>query len=70
MAALPRDSALKDQEIALRGGVMWSRDKFQVDAFVGLAFRELTLDADDSEIDQDDIDPAPFIGATVSYGIY
>lgn len=69
-AVLPDDSALKDQEIALRGGLTWSRQKFTADAYVGLAFRELTLDVDDSEVDQDDIDPAPFVGATVSYGIY
>jgi len=64
------DAALKDQEFALRGGVMWSRDKFLVDAFVGVAFRELTLDVSDSEIDQDDVDAAPFLGASISYGFY
>jgi hypothetical protein len=67
---LPNDTAFKDREIALRAGVLFSREKLVVDAFVGVAFRKLTLNSDDHELGHDKVDPAPFIGASVSYGFF
>lgn len=67
---LPDHSAVRDQEVAVRGGMRYSYDRFLMDLFVGVAWRKLKLSADNDQIDQDSIDPAPLVGASVTYGFY
>lgn len=62
------DAAFVDEETNLRVGAIYRNEKgFTAEAFTGVGFRTLTIDVDDSELGDDDVDPALTFGVAIGY---
>ena len=59
----------RDDELSANLGVLWTpSDELAVELTAGVALRETTLLTDGGDGIQDDVDPAPYLGLSISYG--
>lgn len=63
------DGVFRDDELSANLGVLWTpSDELAVELTAGVALRETTLLTDGGDGIQDDVDPAPYLGLSISYG--
>lgn len=60
------DGAATDDEQSLRVGLLWRDEAVRAEVFAGLAQREITIDVNDRQVAQDDVDATGMLGLAVS----
>ncbi len=61
------DVATVDEERGLRAGLLWRGDKLDAEIFAGIVQREITIDANDKEAGDDDIDATGMVGFSLRF---